>query len=341
MRYVSVSEGELINRILLGSARLERTKATLGPGDDAAILPPSFTHTAVTVDTVTEGQDFRWNWPSGVATTLADIGWKLAAQNLSDINAMGASPTFMLLSCTLDPYARSQDVADLATGIAECCHVLGANQTELVGGDTGSGTEFSASLTVLGSLKSGRNGEPQTLLRSSGRPGDRLYVAGALGQAAAGLAILESVDPSLVREFPELFLAQTRPQPTLTSGQQAVSLGVRCGMDISDGLVVDASRIALASTVQVDLNQKHVDRFVSADLNSLAERMKVDPLHWVLGGGEDYALLVAAPPEIRLPEEFAVIGELLERSDTNQPLVTLDGNKVTGSMGWDPFAEQK
>lgn len=332
-------EIELVGRIAERIQSRGLRKTILGPGDDAAVIPGTSGPTVVTVDTVTEGQDFRWTWPSGVSTSLYDVGWKLAAQNLSDINAMGGTPTYMVLSCTLDPHATTLDLTCLIDGILDACEKLGQGQVELIGGDTGKGREFSATLTVLGIIEPvGEEESVQPLLRSAAKPGDKVYVAGGLGRAAAGLAILESGRPELVEKYPDLIAAQLRPEPDLSSGLVARRAGVLCGMDISDGLVIDITRIATASNVRIEVDEKAMQPYMRS-LASAADSSQADLASWVMTGGEDYSLLVAGAPSLPLPPNFICIGSVdKERSRQASRLTASETSFDSLFRGWDPFA---
>lgn len=331
-------EIELIESLIGAILPHNKHSVVVGPGDDAAVLATSGNRIAISVDTVTEGQDFSWHWPNGMQTSLRDVGWKLAAQNLSDINAMGALPTFALLSCTLDRYSRQRDPIDLIRGLNQALLSLGAAQVQVVGGDTGKGNEFSATLTIMGDFATAvtpSNGV--ALLRSGAKSGDVIYVAGSLGRAAAGLAILNST-LDLHEEHSDLIAAQLRPSPPIAAGPLATSVGVSCGIDVSDGLLMDSQRIASASQVNINLHTRSLTRFIKP-LEPLAEELGLDAMNWVLAGGEDYALLITCPVEINLPQDFIPIGEVCEPdSASSTPRVFIDGSPSNLDGGWDPFS---
>lgn len=336
MENAPLDELKIVNQITRRIDSGGPTRAIVGLGDDAAIIPAQSGPLVLTVDTVTEGQDFLWDWPSGVSTTLEDVGWKLAAQNLSDINAMAARPKFMVLSVTLADLRYGNQVTQLVDGIIAAANELGQPQVEIVGGDTGNGTEFSATLTVLGELDAEADPLSHTLLRSQAKPGDALYIAGSLGLAAAGLAILQDPRGELAQKYPTLVTAQIRPRPNLRSGEAAVKAGMRCGMDVSDGLLMDAKRIAEASSVRIDIDGEAVAAY-AAPLREAAGEMGADAESWVLSGGEDYALLTAASPGLPVLEGFVRVGTVLDPAGENSPKVTLNGEVSSSRMGWDPF----
>ena len=325
-----LSEGELLDRILPRLAG--GPPALLGPGDYAALLSAPDGRVVVSTDTQTQDSDFRLVWPNGYRHTGRDVGWKAAAQNLSDINAMGAVATGIVVSLTLPPGTEIGWVEDLADGLAEAVAELGAASCALAGGDLGRGLELSVTATVLGTLE-GR----APVLRSGARQGDMLAVAGSLGPAAAGLALLEHGPDygSLDGALRELIARQCRPRPPLAAGPAAAEAGASALMDLSDGLLKDAGRMAAASGVRLDLDPD-VLALSAESLRPAADLLGADPLEWVLGGGEDHGLLAAFPARTQLPHGFTAIGSVMPAED-GKPGVSV-GGKPTATRGWDHFA---
>jgi thiamine-monophosphate kinase len=321
-----LSEGELLARILplLGPA----TSASVGPGDDAAVLLPATGPVVISLDTLVEDHDFRLSRPNGFVTTGFDVGWKSAAQNLSDINAMGGRATALVVSLTLPGHTRVAWVEDCARGIAAAVRDLGAADCSVVGGDLGGGEQLVITAAVTGVL------DGPAVLRSGARIGDVVAVAGTLGRAAAGLALLE--DGRRLQEFgtgaEPLVAAQLRPRPPLAAGPAAAHAGATAMLDISDGLVRDAGRIATASGVRLDLAPIALAPFAEA-LRGAADLLGVDPMDWVTGGGEDHGLLATFPPDSPPPPGFTAVGSIVPGT----PLVT-SGSRATALRGWDHFA---
>ncbi|MFJ6002511.1 thiamine-phosphate kinase [Arthrobacter sp. NPDC092385] len=320
-----MSEGELLARILplLGPA----ASALVGPGDDAAVLPGAGP-VLISMDTLVEDHDFRLLRPNGFRTTGFDVGWKSAAQNLSDINAMGGTATSLVVSLTLPPHTPITWVEDCARGLAAGIRGLGATGCSVVGGDLGGGARLVITAAVTGRL------DGPAVLRSGAEPGHILAVAGTLGRAAAGLAILEDGRP--LAEFgelgEELIAAQLRPCPPLAAGPAAAAAGASAMLDISDGLVRDAGRIATASNARLDLDPGALQEYAHP-LHPAATLLGVDPMDWILGGGEDHGLLAAFPEDALLPAGFTAVGSVVP----GKPLVTL-ASRVTALRGWDHFA---
>ncbi|KRB38089.1 thiamine-phosphate kinase [Microbacterium sp. Root180] len=311
-----LSEGAILRRIL---EQLAASRAEVGPGDDAAVLAAPDGRVVATVDTLVHGPDFRLAWSSAF-----DLGWKGAAVNLADVAAMGARPTALLVALAMPEATRLSFVEGLAAGLRAACDAL-APGCAVEGGDLTVSDTLTIAVTALGSLE----GRP-AVRRSGARPGDVVAVAGDLGRAARGLGILFSrftdaagapvpVDESLLdpTELADLAV-QLRPSPPLALGPVAADAGATAMMDVSDGLVLDASRLAAASGVCVAID--------SASLGP-------DPAS-ALTGGEDHALLATFPAD--LPEGFRRIGRVVERGA--HP-VLVDGRPHDGRGGWDPYRD--
>ena len=314
--------------------RLGTARALLGPGDDAAIVAAPDGRSVISIDTLVQDADFRLSWPSGYRTSGFDVGWKCAAQNLSDINAMGAVSSSLVVSLTLPGSTEVAWVEDLADGLAAAIESLtfGAGHGSGVGGDLGRGREIVVTAAVTGDLQ-GRD----PVLRSGARPGDVLAHAGALGLAAGGLAVLESsldfadLGAAEDSELAGLAAAQCRPHPPLHLGPRAAAAGATAMLDVSDGLVRDAGRISRASEVCIDLDAGYLSGRARS-LSRAAAVLGADSLDWVLGGGEDHGLLATFPAETALPEGFVRVGEVLAGSG-----VTV-GGEAPQTTGWDHFA---
>ena len=313
-----LSEGAVLGRIL---AVLGPSSALVGPGDDAAVLAAPDGRVVATTDTLVHGPDFRLAWSSGF-----DLGWKAAAVNLADIAAMGARPTALLVALAMPNDTRSSFVEQLAAGLRAACDAL-APGCAVEGGDLTVSDTLTIAVTALGSLD-GRT----PVLRSGARVGDVVAVAGRLGEAGRGLAILfdrfrdAAAEPlpvdhdSLASVDAAAVIAQLRPAPPVALGVVAADAGATALMDISDGLVLDASRLAAASGVTVDFDSSTLGPDLAAALT----------------GGEDHALLATFASPAAVPDGFRVIGRIVERSA--HP-VLVDGAGQTGRAGWDPYRD--
>ena len=335
-----LSESELLARIfprlnnLHPSGGAAASALLLGPGDDAAIVAAPDGRTVVSIDTQVQDQDFRLVWRNGYRTTGFDVGWKAAAQNLSDINAMGARSTAMVVSLTLPPETPVSWVEDFADGLSHAIHDLGADGCSVAGGDLGRGRELAVTVAILGTLAG-----QQPVLRSGARPGHTVALAGTVGHAAAGLALLES-GPAVDLLSPALRTImdrQCRPLPPLAAGPAALASGASAMMDISDGLVRDGHRLAAASGIVLNLDPAAL-KLLTEPLAAAADEVDADPMAWVLGGGEDHGLLATFPADVQLPPGFAAIGSVEALAPTESTGVKIAG-RPADTVGWDHFAD--
>ncbi|WP_345750522.1 thiamine-phosphate kinase [Microbacterium rhizophilus] len=313
-----LSEGDTLARIVARTGRA--AAAVVGPGDDAAVVAAPSGSVVATTDTLVHGPDFRLAWSSGY-----DLGWKAAAVNLADVAAMGARPTALLVALAMPSDTRISFVEALADGLREACDAL-APGCAVVGGDLTVSATLTLAITALGDLE-GR--EP--VLRSGARPGDVVAVAGELGIAARGLAVLFDrfrdvagapvpVDPArLAAGEREALAGQLRPAPPIGLGAMAAVAGAHALMDVSDGLGLDARRMADASGVSIDL-----------DPAALGD----DPVA-AIEGGEDHALLATFADDV-LPPGFRPIGRVLVRAEAP---VLVAGRAYGGPGGWDPYRD--
>jgi len=289
---VAVTEFE---RIDIFTSLLPHPRAPHGPGDDCAVLPPSRAPTCVTTDAVVEHIHF-----TRPAFSLADIGHKALAVNLSDLAAMGAKPTWWLCALGLPKTFTANDLRALATGLRPLAVEHGL---QLLGGNVTASPVLTLTLTLAGEAK-------RPLLRSKAKPGQLLYVTGTLGGAAAGL------------HLPKLRAMQRRPTPQVKLGLQAARRNASAAIDISDGLLADLGHLCTASGVRANLAS------AALPIHPLIQKHPRG-LDWALNGGEDYQLLVSSGRD--LGAGFTCIGEVLEGTG-----VTLDGCDVA-SKGFDHF----
>lgn len=288
----------------------------VGPGDDAALLRTPKGHVVVSTDLLVENRHFRRDWASA-----ADVGHRAAAQNLSDVNAMGGRATALTVGLALPPDLPAQWVLDLADGIAAEAASVGAS---IIGGDITRGTEVVVAITVLGECT------VAPVRRSGARPGDVLAIAGRQGWAAAGLAVLGRG----FRSPRAVVVAHQRPEPPYQAGPAAAAAGATSMIDVSDGLVADVGHLARDSGVAIDVTSSAFE--LDEPLHAVGAAIGVDPMTFVLGGGEDHALVATFPPDTTVPEGFRQIGKVSEPGDDG-PGVTVDGSLYEGDPGWTHF----
>lgn len=284
----------------------------VGPGDDAAVVVAPDGRTVVSVDLLVEGRHFRRDW-----STPIDIGRKAAAVSLADLSAMGARPVAVVVGFGAPADLPAAWASACTAGLTEEAGRAGA---VLVGGDVVESATIVLSVTVLGDLQ-GR--EP--VLRSGARAGDVVALAGRVGWAAAGLAMLSRG----FRSPKVLVDAQRCPEPPYGAGVAAAQAGATSMIDVSDGLVADAGHLAQASGVQVLLDSTLLA--VPEPLQAAASAFSTDARGWMLEGGEDHAILATFPESVALPEGFTVIGRVAAAEGT--PDVRVDGSPWPGSGG--------
>jgi thiamine-monophosphate kinase len=284
----------------------------VGPGDDAAVLRVRTGHVVVSTDVMVEGRHFRREWVGA-----EDVGHRAAAQNLSDINAMGGRATSLTVGLAAPPDLPVQWALDLARGIADEAALVGAS---VVGGDLTSADQVVVSVTAIGSCT------VAPVLRSGAEPGDVLALCGRQGWAAGGLAVLGRG----FRSPRVLVEAYRRPEPPYDAGRAAAEAGATAMVDISDGLLSEAGHVARASGVAVDVR---LDAFeVPEPLQAVGAALGADPITFILTGGDDHALLATFPDEASVPDGWRVVGECRAGEG-----VTVDGAEYDGPDGWSHF----
>ncbi|MFD5214701.1 thiamine-phosphate kinase [Microbacterium sp. NPDC058345] len=316
-----ISEGRVLRAIL--SRTEPAAQAIVGPGDDAAVIAAASGSVVATTDTLVHGPDFRLAWSSGY-----DLGWKSAAVNLADIAAMGAAPTALLVALAVPRDTRLSFVTAMADGLRDACAALSPG-CAVVGGDLTVSDVLTIAVTALGDL-----GGRRAVTRSGARQGDVIALAGELGAAAAGLSVLFGrfrdgdrpvpVDRSALdaRQLQAL-QAQLRPTPPIGLGPVAAAAGATAMMDVSDGLGLDAARMADASGVTLALDGSALDALVFA-----GDRARG------VAGGEDHGLLATFPAGV-LPPGFRALGVVTERGVAG---VLVDGDPIADA-GWDPYRD--
>jgi thiamine-monophosphate kinase len=271
---VSLSEFDLIDRYFRGCGA-KRADVRVGVGDDAAILEcPAGVELVAAVDSLVDGVHFPHGSPP------ASVGHRALAVNLSDLAAMGARPAWALLALTL-PQADESWLSEFAAGLSDlaCAHGVA-----LVGGDTTSGP-LCITVQLLGHVP-----RSSALLRSGGRAGDALFVSGTPGDAAAGLGVEQGklaagAEAAYLRER---FLY---PAPRVALGERLRHYASAC-IDVSDGLLGDAAKLARASGCGVEITCEEVP--VSEALVRAVGEQRAREL--ALTGGDDYELCFSVRP---------------------------------------------
>jgi thiamine-monophosphate kinase len=334
----------------------------LGIGDDCALVAPRRgEELAVTTDLSIAGRHFRLDWHQPEA-----VGHRALARGLSDLAAMGARPVAAFLSLGLPPsltVASGHRPGGFRPGSSSRIEsrtksrtkswtkswierffdgflsLAEAHSTPLAGGDLAESPLVVADIVLVGAVPRGR-----ALLRSGAKPGDLLYVTGALGGAAAGLARLAklaqtrpgSPNPPRIPKKLEVELApHLYPQPRIRQGLWLQWRGLAsAALDVSDGLSTDLAHLCQESGVAAEVDAALVPTHPTASLDQ------------ALHGGEDYELVFAAPASARLPRSIAGvpvtrIGRIV-KARRDQPALTLltpQGAQPLEPRGWEHFSQ--
>jgi len=300
-------------------------------GDDAVVGRRRDGAAVWTTDTLVAGVHFL---PERTAWTAT--GWKALAVNVSDVAAMGATPDLALVTLGLPGQFLVENAIELYRGLREAAKAFGVT---LAGGDIVRSPVFFATVALSGWARLTELGQPLAMTRGAARPGDIVAVSGWLGESGAGLKLLLDGAEARTAAQKRLIGRHERPQPRLALGREAIAHGVRCAIDVSDGLVQDLGHVARASGVIIRLDAPRLP--LSASLKQAFPRQAQS---LALSGGEDYELALVAPPPVieRLLRDGDVpvtaIGEVLADDGQAVRVVDESGREVAvGPGGWDHF----
>ena len=276
MKFPDLGEFRFVSKILEGAFPLKNEppsyRSWLSAGDDCAI----FDGWLVTKDLSVENTHFRLDWASPEQAVEKHI-----VSNVSDISSMGGLPRIALFGLCVNKSWSEETCNRIAKAVAQGFARRGIT---LIGGDTVSGEVGMFSTTLLGTT----DGET-TLLRSSAKPGDHVYVGGTLGKSDAGLWLLMN-HPEEASRFQRLVDYHLAPKISEDMGVRLVKNGVRGAcMDISDGLSSETNHLALSSGVSIEIDEKKLP--IDQDVLEMCEYFGLSPLKFALNGGEEYELL--------------------------------------------------
>jgi thiamine-monophosphate kinase len=330
-----LGEFGLIGRLqrVLGAPGDERL--IVGIGDDAAVWRSQSGYTIGTTDTMVAGVHFL---PRLVP--WEEVGWKALASNVSDIAAMGGTPSFALATLCLPPATSLAAIDGIYRGMRELGKVYGVT---VAGGDIVTAKQLSLTIAVLGEAEFDDQGRPSLLRRNAARPGDVIAVTGPLGGSAGGLRLLRRrTKAKRSRVETVLIERHLHPWPRVDAGSAAVAAGVACGMDISDGLVQDLGHICKASGVDAEV------RLADVPLeDGLVETFgQDDAALMALTGGEDYELLLIGGERLQLArrallemlgvESIRTVGRITGVGKGRVRVIGHDGRPLKiGNGGWD------
>ena len=321
------------NGALFERLRAREVSVRAGIGDDAAVWEYPAATVVSTTDTMVEGTHF-----DARTTGWGDLGWKAMASNLSDVASMGCEPTFALVTLGLRGDIPVDGLQAIYAGMMDACERFGG---ALVGGDVVRSDAFFVTVALEGIAESGA----AVMSRSAARTGDLVAVTGDVGASAGGLRIL--LDPDAAANGADatarrrLVNRHNRPTPRVAEGLALRGAGVRCAMDVSDGLTADLAKLCAASGAAA---------VVRADAVPVDPALRAAfPDEWLdmaLGGGEDYELLICADERVmnaareRLGDGLTVIGEIEPHraGEARVRVVGADGDAIkVASGGWEHF----
>jgi len=328
MKAAKTGEFEIIDRIITEINKVkpgEWNTLISGIGDDAAVIKSRTRYEVATTDCLVENVHFKMNFIDWTA-----LGWKALAINLSDIAAMGGTPKYALVSLALPPNTDTDDMVKLYRGMLELAKESG---TVIAGGNISRASEIGIHTTVVGNVTA----RSKVLLRSKAKKGDLIAVTGRLGAAAGGLKTLEgSLHPART-DAETLIKAFWYPQPRIEVGKILIKCGLRCGMDISDGLIADLGHILEMSKVGARIEAARVPVHPSVAV------LGFEGLKLALTGGEDYELLFTGKKEAidKVAAEaccpVTIIGEITRGAGKLEVIDTQGNVMPIENGGWRHF----
>ncbi len=316
---MSLGEFELIRKI----SRFVRQgpSVELGIGDDTAVVSVENGKLLLTCDALVEKTHFLTDWRELVEELFFLLGRKLVTVSVSDIASMGGAPLFSLITLGVNGSLKEEEIDGFYRGISSA---LKDYNLSLVGGDTVRSENLFFDLSLVGKTPS------DFMVRSGAKPQDLVFVTGTFGDAKGGL------DQLLKRKVTDRYLVERFLNPTarLKEGQAALSLGVKCGTDVSDGLVFNLYTLSEASGVRIEIDLEKVP--LSENLISYCGKERA--LSFALFGGEDYEVIITAPEEKRGELQkigFKPIGRVLKGSGV------YGNGKLLPKKGYDHLKEEQ
>lgn len=324
--------------------QLKNKSSLIGVGDDCAVMDYADKQVVATTDLLLEGIHFDLTY-----VPLKHLGYKSAMVNISDVCAMNAKPTQILVSIGLSQRFGVEQVEELYSGIYLACEKAGV---DVVGGDTSASLNgLTISITCLGEVEKDR-----AVLRSTAKEGDLICVTGDLGAAYMGLQLLErekkifldSNDKEFQPDFQgkEYILErQLKPEACIDTVKYLREKDVNptSMMDVSDGLSSELLHICHDSKVGCRVYEDKLP--IDYATASMADEFNMNLTTVALNGGEDYELLFTVPiseyEKIKELEGISVIGHITEES-AGAALISRDGNEIQlSAQGWNAFKEDK
>ena len=322
---------------------LSNESSELGVGDDAAVINPGNKKVVLTTDVLAEGVHFNLGY-----VPLKHLGYKAVVVNLSDIAAMNATPTQILVSLAVSNRFPVEALEEIYSGIQTAC---ARYKVDLIGGDT---TSSNAGL-VMSITAIGMENDEHIVKRSTAKPNDLLVVTGDLGGAYMGLQILERehavflADPNMQPEmegYDYILERQLKPEARTDIRKKLEELDILPSsmIDVSDGLASEILHLSDQSGVGFHLYEEKVP--MDSVTISTADELNLNPAMAALNGGEDYELLFTISSsdfdKIKNHPDFTIIGHATEESQGNF-LVARGSNQLIPltAQGWDAFLNKE
>jgi len=327
---------------LTKNIELQNASSIVGVGDDAAVIDHFGKQTVITSDMLVEGVHFDLMY-----TPLKHLGYKSVIVNLSDIYAMNATPTQMILNIAISNRFSIEALDEFYSGVYTACEKYGV---DLIGGDTSSSHKgFIISVTAIGEVT-----PDQYVKRNTAKQGDLVCLSGDLGGAYIGLLFLE-------REK-KIYLENPNIQPDLESESYVIGrllkpearkdiieffekekITPHSMMDISDGLSSEILHISNQSDLGCVIYEERLP--IADEMKNAAYKFQIDPTACALSGGEDYELLFTVDQndydKIKLNEDISLIGYMTER-EKGTNIITKGGSTYPiTAQGWNAFKKNQ
>ena len=337
----SLGEFGLIEH-LTKNIELQNASSIVGVGDDAAVIDHFGKQTVITSDMLVEGVHFDLMY-----TPLKHLGYKSVIVNLSDIYAMNATPTQIILNIAISNRFSIEALDEFYNGVYAACEKYGV---DLIGGDTSSSQKgFIISVTAIGEVT-----PDKYVKRNTAKQGDLVCVSGDLGGAYIGLLFLE-------REK-KIYLENPNIQPDLESESYVIGrllkpearkdiieffekekITPHSMMDISDGLSSEILHISKQSDLGCVIYEERLP--IAEEMKNAAYKFQIDPTACALSGGEDYELLFTVDQndydKMKLNEDISVIGYMTEREKGTNIITKGDSTYPITAQGWNAFKKNQ
>jgi len=327
---------------LTKNIELQNASSIVGVGDDAAVIDHFGKQTVITSDMLVEGVHFDLMY-----TPLKHLGYKSVIVNLSDIYAMNATPTQMILNIAISNRFSIEALDEFYSGVYTACEKYGV---DLIGGDTSSSHKgFIISVTAIGEVT-----PDQYVKRNTAKQGDLVCVSGDLGGAYIGLLFLEREN--------KIYLENPNIQPDLESESYVIGrllkpearkdiieffekekITPHSMMDISDGLSSEILHISNQSDLGCVIYEERLP--IAGEMKNAAYKFQIDPTACALSGGEDYELLFTIDQndydKIKLNEDISVIGYMTEREKGTNIITKGESTYPITAQGWNAFKKNQ